>query len=529
MPKQPSVAEIFEYSPNKLHLVGFPEAEVLDSLKRFLGSEVLLRQHSRKPRYKSRIVDPSFALRHIKARQDFFQRLDNNHRIKKNFFDKGLPKSNNLGLYSTYVEFLGLCNEFYDVIKTARTELRDFRHLPETRRIIRKANQFDSELETVLKTLESIESMTRFAIDTQEGVIANISDVPEQERILVSSEDSRQDREWQENIFRTIRVKMKKQAIAIAQEAGVNFRRRILDYVREEFRFKQGRENLRRDFEQLALPARLGAFYESFLNRCEKYEADLIRNYSYWGGLDTHEAEAAIEQAAQKEFAQGFSPMSFTVYPSFGKGYDIRGMFPPKLMTRNRFEDIFVPLSFQSKPSERKFLLAGLHSGGKSFLLENLVLASVLAQAGFSMPADSVQLPIYDNIYYYKNAEDHGGRLDSELTEIEGIVRKAKARDLVIIDEFLDSTSAEIANSLGPAILDRLVELKSTVFVTSHRSTDYNHLAETGWTLMSPDYAVRGDKVIPTKTLVRGPPEADINRRYIVDKYGKAFGVGKRK
>ena len=200
------------------------------------------------------------------------------------------------------------------------------------------------------------------------------------------------------------------------------------------------------------------------------------------------------------------------------------------MMDRYRLEDPFVPIDFKTRVSEKKFLIAGLHSGGKSFFLENIVLASILGQAGLMLPADSIKLPKYDHIYYYRNVDNcEGGKLETELRAVDRIINKAGSGDLIVIDEFLDSTSAEIANSLGSSILDRLVKSKSTVFVTSHRNTNYDQLSKAGWTLLSPDYDIEGEKVKPTLSLTRGPPDAKVNERYILEKYDGIFGAKKRR
>ena len=501
MSKQLPLAQIFEYDRNAINLIGFPHSEILSGLKRFFGLETLLKRHQRSS-FGRRIANPSLTLRHIEERQEFFKRLESSHGIKKAFFDKGFPKLD--GNHSSE-EFLKFCDRIYEVLKTAKTELKDFDYLPETKRIISRANQFDSKLEAMLETLDSIEKMRTFVIDSQEGAIAGIPEMPSENRTKFALGEQSLKYEWKEYMFKKIRLKMKEQAMEIAKEVGVDFKGGIIDYFRREFKFGSRAENFRRDFEQLALPIRLHSFYGKFLDSCKQYQKDWEEDGS-------------------------FSEMPDPGYPNFDKHYDIRGLFPPELMSNYRIHDSFVPIDFHASSSERKFLIAGLHSGGKSFFLENLILTSVIGQLGLTIPADSLTLPKYDRIYYYRNVENDGwgGKLETELEEINNIIYQAEAGDLVVIDEFLDSTSAEIANSLGPAILDKLMKSESTVFVTSHRSTNYNQLSENGWTLMSPDYNLEEGRVKPKLTLTRGPPDPRINERYILEKYSEIFDVGKK-
>ena len=498
MSEQPSVVEIFEHVPKAINLTGFPSSEVLKNMQRFLGREVLLGSQNRRNPYEKRLVEPSFPLKYIKQRQDFFQGIGSGRRIQKTFFDRELPGS--YGLYESYDGFLELCNQTYEIITRARSQLRHFKHMPETQRILSRIDGFDSQLESMLRKLKSIDNIRTFAIDTQKGLITMLSEMPKGE-IEFKSEEKKS--EWRDELFDEVRVKMKKQAIRIAKGLGLDFRKKMMDYVKREFRFRSGEENLRSDFERLAFPVRLHAFYNKFLEECEDYPSRL---------------------GYEDEDFEDFHKMPDLFSPKFGRSYDIRGLFPPKLMKKYLL-DRFVPIDFKSTSSEKKFLIAGLHSGGKSFFLENIVLSSIFGQVGFDIPAEYITLPKYERIYYYRNIENHTreGKLETELNAINEIIREAGPRDLVVIDEFLDATSADIANSLGSEILDRLMKLKSTVFLTSHRNTDYKRLSKNGWIIMSPDYIIEGDRVKPTLTLSRGPPDEEINKRYVRERYSEIF------
>ena len=538
MVKQPSLAQIFEYHPGAINLVGFPKTKILDDLEAALGKESLLQDFVVRKRirwgFTTKAIDPSFNPKYIEERQDLLKRINKSRMIRKAFFREGLPKKKEFRVFS-YKEFLTLCDSLYETIERARTELSDFRDLPEARRIISRAKGFDSRLETMLKTLKSIEKAHIFAIDTHEGVIAYIPSMPSSRKTRYHKKDlEKSDEEWGKDILSRIRVKMKRTAIGLAKEAGLDSRERILDYAEKEFEFDPERENFRRDFEELALPIRLRANYGRFLKQCNEYNENLARNLSELDPQEWREScygSEDFEGIIKEELGEDYAVMPGFVYPRFGRGYNIQGLFPPKFMNRGTIDEGYVPLDFKANASERKFLLAGLHSGGKSFFLENIVLTSILGQLGLNLPAKSLALPRYNRIYYYKSGENghEGGRLETELREINSIIGNAGSRDLVVIDEFLDSTSAEIANSLGSAILTKLAESKPTVFVTSHRNTNYEQLEREGWVLMSPGYRVgENGEVRPNLKIERGAPDQKINQKYILDKYGGTFGVKKK-
>jgi|GEM_PF-2047504 len=178
MPKQPKVAEIFEYYPEGINLIGFPKVAVIDALGRRLGREVILERHQTEVRGR-KFVYPSFPPEFAEKRQAFFRRLKSSNWVQRTFFDSGIPDIRDLGRYRTYEDFFGLCGQVYSTLKTARTQLRPFKHLPEAKRVLRRVDGFDSKLEEMLKTLEKIEESKTFALDVKNGEIAFIPEMPE--------------------------------------------------------------------------------------------------------------------------------------------------------------------------------------------------------------------------------------------------------------------------------------------------------------------------------------------------------------
>ena len=127
---------------------------------------------------------------------------------------------------------------------------------------------------------------------------------------------------------------------------------------------------------------------------------------------------------------------------------------------------------------------------------------------------------------YYKNKDNglHGeGKLIEEVGAIRNIVDQAEKGDLVVFDEFLDSTTTGIATWLAPELLGRLGRSGATVFVSTHRSADYSELERNGWTILSPEHEIKNGKVTPTRRLKRGRPNERINRRFVREKCDSIF------
>ncbi len=105
MSEKPSLAEIFAYEPDAINFNGFTrEARIFHNLRHFLGRETILKDLGRVERSR-KIVEPSFPLEYVEERQRFFQRLEGEKDIQKRFFDRGLPKSDDLRQYASTKKF----------------------------------------------------------------------------------------------------------------------------------------------------------------------------------------------------------------------------------------------------------------------------------------------------------------------------------------------------------------------------------------------------------------------------------------
>jgi len=522
MAKQPSVAKIFGYDPDGISLRGFPLDNVLGDIGNSLANEKLLRCYRRQDFNGRWMVFPIFDPAHIKKRQDFFKRANANNIIRKRIFDSGLPEVRNLRDYRSYEDFFDLCGPVYDAIEEARDGLRPYRHLPEARAVLNRLKKFDGKLESLLGTLRAIDEGSGLAIDTETGQAAFISGFPNERAFLRGSGKKRRNDVFDRRLIYEIKLKAKKQVVKLAKEAGVEFQRGVLQFVKDEFRFSPGSDNLRAFYEQIALPLRLYAKYSNYLEVCSRYSVDDVCQYieeDYETDVDPRVFLKLVDNL-------GDTPLvPKPVYPSFSDHYDVQGLFPLVLMNNYEVNGSFIPIDFKTEPGEKKLLLAGLHSGCKSFYMRNLVLLSIFGQAGVDIPGRRLVLPKYNRIIYYRNdRESHGGSCESEMSDLNYIIRGSQEDDLIVIDDFFDKAEPEIATALSPRFLDRLLGTESTVIMASHRSSDYEDLARKGWILMTPDYTEINGEIVPLKRLKRGPPDRGVNLRYSEQKCDEICG-----
>jgi DNA mismatch repair protein MSH6 len=126
-------------------------------------------------------------------------------------------------------------------------------------------------------------------------------------------------------------------------------------------------------------------------------------------------------------------------------------------------EASFIPNTVNLGSAEgRMIILTGPNMGGKSTLLRQTCLATVMAQIGCWVPAASCRLSPVDRIFTRLGANDNilagQSTFMVELTETSRILHEATHRSLVILDELGRGTSTFDGLAIAQAVLAYLVE-----------------------------------------------------------------------
>lgn len=156
-------------------------------------------------------------------------------------------------------------------------------------------------------------------------------------------------------------------------------------------------------------------------------------------------------------------------------------------------------------------LLTGPNMAGKSTLMRQVALTTILAQAGSFVPADEAQLPIFDAIYTRIGASDQLSEGLStfmvEMTETAAMLKNATEHSLVILDEVGRGTSTFDGMCLAQSILEHLLsDLKSMTFFATHYheltelANSYSQIHNAHMTV-----ADRNGEIRFLHTLVKGP------------------------
>jgi DNA mismatch repair protein MSH6 len=130
-------------------------------------------------------------------------------------------------------------------------------------------------------------------------------------------------------------------------------------------------------------------------------------------------------------------------------------------------------------PAPHFLLLTGPNMGGKSTLLRQVCLATVLAQAGAWVPAESFSLVPVDRLFVRMGARDNILAGEStffvELAETAAMLRGATRRSLVALDELGRGTSTSDGAAIAHAVTQHLTR---NVGCRAMFATHYHTLSE---------------------------------------------------
>lgn len=148
---------------------------------------------------------------------------------------------------------------------------------------------------------------------------------------------------------------------------------------------------------------------------------------------------------------------------------------PPKAM---------VPIDLDLPRELRGLVISGPNAGGKTVALKTVGLLTLMAHAGLPVPARSVQVPFFGQVFADIGDEQSLAQslstFASHIRNIAAVFRRAEPPALVLIDEIGTGTDPAEGAALGMAVLDRLLGKGAHVVATTH------HAAIKAWAYRTP-------------------------------------------
>lgn len=132
-----------------------------------------------------------------------------------------------------------------------------------------------------------------------------------------------------------------------------------------------------------------------------------------------------------------------------------------------------IPLDITLRHEQRILLISGPNAGGKSVCLKTAGLLQYMLQCGMPVPVDERSKPgIFSDIFIdigdEQSLENDLSTYSSHLLNMKEMMRHARQRSLLLIDEFGGGTEPQIGGALAEAILNRFVKNATYGIITTH-------------------------------------------------------------
>jgi DNA mismatch repair protein MutS len=212
---------------------------------------------------------------------------------------------------------------------------------------------------------------------------------------------------------------------------------------------------------------------ELFSELCRQVAAQTKRLQSTARALAAVDAIAALaESAVRRRF----------VRPTMHDGDEIEIIQGRHPVIEIFNEEPFVPNSlYLNNSTDRLLIITGPNMGGKSTVLRQTALISILAQMGGFVPAEKARLPLLDRVWTRVGASDDLTRGRStfmvEMTETAAILHSATSHSLVLLDEIGRGTATFDGLSIAWAVAEYLHDSPEHTAKTLF-ATHYHELTE---------------------------------------------------
>ena len=124
--------------------------------------------------------------------------------------------------------------------------------------------------------------------------------------------------------------------------------------------------------------------------------------------------------------------------------------------------------------NKRIVIISGPNAGGKTVSLKTIGLLTLMNQCGLALPVSKAELGYFKNIYIdigdNQSLTDNLSTFSAHMSQIGEILRKVKAKDLVLIDELGTGTDPREGEALAIAVSKRLIDSHALCFISSHFS-----------------------------------------------------------
>lgn len=169
-----------------------------------------------------------------------------------------------------------------------------------------------------------------------------------------------------------------------------------------------------------------------------------------------------------------------------------------------------IPIDVRFLEGKRILIITGPNTGGKTVTLKTIALFALLNQSGFPVPAaEGTVLPVFSNVFAdigdEQNMDESLSTFSGHMKNIARAIRYANEKSLILLDEFGSGTDPQEGAAISMAVLDKLIEKKAFVLITTHQGVIKNY-GYTHFECINASVEFNNETLSPTFKLLMGIP-----------------------
>ena len=162
--------------------------------------------------------------------------------------------------------------------------------------------------------------------------------------------------------------------------------------------------------------------------------------------------------------------------PKIGLKLELHHAFHPLLKLKNKKEKKeIVPFHLKFESQHHLLIISGPNAGGKTVTLKTIGLIALMVRKGIPIPAEADSIvPLYDSVLGdlgdLQSIDDELSTYSSKLRLWNFMMKQANTNTLILFDELGDGTDPSFGAAMAQAVLETILDKKSTILATTHYS-----------------------------------------------------------